>query len=268
MDRSQLSTETGFCKRAHISRTHPKALSVSGSFFIFSETFIQVGAIFSSWAWRERWSTGEEPARGSIRVNRRINCRGSRPAPQTRWIPSEGASSRGDQEGLQAAAAGRSHLVNDHRRVADWVDVQHRAFLRRIELSDDVLVLSGLDVEEGEGGWVSVPRQVRQGIHEDVVGLRHQDVATRFRSLCSEFRPVRRASSPAFCRRKKEKKKKGREIHGAGDSLFLDRSVLQPLYKRPWPVEHNIALRTKNREEAGENWEIESGSRPTRESPL
>jgi len=30
----------------HISSTHPKALSVSGSFFIAKETFIHVGAIF------------------------------------------------------------------------------------------------------------------------------------------------------------------------------------------------------------------------------
>lgn len=35
---------------SHISNTHPKALSVSGSSFIFNEIFIQVGAIFSSWA--------------------------------------------------------------------------------------------------------------------------------------------------------------------------------------------------------------------------
>lgn len=33
-------------RKAYISRTQPKALSVSGSFFIAKETFIQVGAIF------------------------------------------------------------------------------------------------------------------------------------------------------------------------------------------------------------------------------
>lgn len=38
----------GFPKFMHnyISRTQPKALSASGSFFIAKETFIQVGAIF------------------------------------------------------------------------------------------------------------------------------------------------------------------------------------------------------------------------------
>lgn len=36
----------GAVAAAYISRTHPKALSASGSFFIARETFIQVGAIF------------------------------------------------------------------------------------------------------------------------------------------------------------------------------------------------------------------------------
>lgn len=41
-------TEGMLLRSAHISSTHPNVLSVSGSFFIFKETFIHVGAIFSS----------------------------------------------------------------------------------------------------------------------------------------------------------------------------------------------------------------------------
>lgn len=41
-----MSVNLSLREAAYISRTHPKALSVSGSFFIAKETFIQVGAIF------------------------------------------------------------------------------------------------------------------------------------------------------------------------------------------------------------------------------
>ena len=43
-----ISKKQSLIFNAYISKTHPKALSVSGSSFIFKETFIHVGAIFSN----------------------------------------------------------------------------------------------------------------------------------------------------------------------------------------------------------------------------
>lgn len=44
-------------RRAHISSTQPNALSVSGSFFIAKEIFIQVGAIFLRDSYKEQEET-------------------------------------------------------------------------------------------------------------------------------------------------------------------------------------------------------------------
>lgn len=44
--RTEVHKWKSYIQIAYISRTQPKALSASGSFFIARETFIQVGAIF------------------------------------------------------------------------------------------------------------------------------------------------------------------------------------------------------------------------------
>lgn len=123
----------------YISRTQPKALSVSESFFIASDTFIHVGAIFL----REACN----------KISKDVNL---------------------DNQKYSFYKTTEFYLADNDGRISYRINISDRSLVFWEEFPENWFKLFGLDVEKWECCAKVVLGQVWYGLHNDVIRFCHK----------------------------------------------------------------------------------------------